>query len=99
MAQELTIRLYSSGAKVELPATLVAAGDDAAARLERLRAHPGVHLLLSGHPAYCVTLRAPIAAADLARLRERQHRLVTVAFPGRSPLRRRLAGAAGLEGA
>jgi hypothetical protein len=81
----------SRGSKVDLAARLVAAGAETAAAWVRLRSTPGKHLLLAGDRDYAVTLIDPIAENAAELLERQRHKSVRIVFPGRSPVRRRLA--------
>src|SRR4051812_41977043 len=97
MPTELLLRLVSQGSRLEVPATLDGAAAAAAPAFHRARAGSGVHLLLDGDRPYAVTLAPPVAPAAATALRARMNQLVTVVFAGRSPVRRKLAEAAGLD--
>ncbi len=79
------------GSKVNLAATLVAAGAETAAAWARLRTTAGTHLLLAGDRDYAVTLVEPIANNASELIERMRHKAVRIVFPGRHGVRRRLA--------
>ncbi len=81
----------AQGSQVDLPVTLVAAGRDASAVFANLRQTPGTHILLVGDRDYALTLVEPAAEKTLELLEARRKKSVRIVFPGRSPVRRKLA--------
>ncbi len=78
---------------IELPATLLAAGSQASAAPENSD-RPVV--LLTGDRDYLVALHPPLADSAVQALSQQKGQVVYVLFPGRSPVRRRLAELRGL---
>lgn len=75
----------------ELAATLIDRGSDARATFAAHRHLPGSHLLLSGDHDYYVVLSQRASPELAASLRSAMGAWLHVVFPGRSPVRRRLA--------
>lgn len=96
MPRELIIRLDTPSGSIKLPATLLAAGDDAA--LHRDPSAPkGPELLLAGDRSYLVALHTPLEAEAIRALKDGKDRSVHVIFRGRKPVRRRIAEVRGLD--
>lgn len=93
MPSELVIRLSTPSGPLDLPATLLATGEKVAAA----PAPAGPAVLLTGDRDYLVALHPPLSDAIVGALRAQRGQAVHVLFPGRSPLRRRLAEVRGLE--
>jgi len=82
----------SSDDHLELPVFLEAAGKAARAKLSEVAPSvPGVHLLLAGDRDYLVRLATPPSEKTMQALEARTMKSVRVVFPGRTPVRRRLA--------
>jgi hypothetical protein len=96
MPSELIIRLAMKSGSIKLPATLLAAGGDAASRLDPA-ARKGPEILLTGDRDYLVALHTPLEAKAIRVLKERKGQGVHVIFPGKRPVRRRLAEVRGLD--
>lgn len=94
MPSELVIRLSTPSGPLNLPATLLATGDEVAAA-PAPAGRPVV--LLTGDRDYLVALQPPLADAVVRALQAHKGQAVHVTFPGRSPVRRRLAEVRGLE--
>lgn len=99
MPSDLVIRFRSEGSHVEIPAHLVAVGPEARARAEQHVPSRGgaAHLLLTGDRDYFVAVAGDLGATARAALAARVGRTVLAVFPARSPVRRRLAAAHGLD--
>ncbi|WP_437306892.1 hypothetical protein [Sorangium sp. So ce388] len=94
MPTEVIVRIRSPRGIVDLPGTVDAVGPAASAAFEERKSTPGIRLLAVNDNDYAISLQAPVPAADLAALREREGRAVLIVFPGRTPVRRRLQAVA-----
>ena len=94
MPSELVIRLSTNSGPVDLPATLLATGD-AVAAAPAPTDRPAV--LLTGDRDYLVALHPPLADGVVRALTEQTGQAVHITFPGRKPVRRRLAEVRGLS--
>jgi hypothetical protein len=101
MPSDLVVRFRSASATLDVPAKLVAAGPEARPAAEQYARAPsaGVRLLLAGDRDYFVALSAELQPAVKAALASRVGRFVLVEFPSRTPVRRRLVAAYGIEAA
>lgn len=99
MPSDLVIRFRSEGANVEIPAHLLAVGEGARPAAEKHLSPPGaaVHLLLTGDRDYFVALTGELGAQVRGALRARVGRTLMAVFPARTPVRRRLSAAYGLD--
>lgn len=88
-AQPLVLRLLIAGSRIDVPATLVAAGARAASVFAAQRDTPGVHALLTGDRDYYIKLQGTDEQAQ--QVRTQRGRAVWALFPGRSTVRRRLS--------
>lgn len=79
------------GAKLDLGVELVAAGADSATAWARLRETPGTYALLVGDRDYAVSFIDALSEDAVHLLEGRKQKTVRIVFPGRSPVRRRLA--------
>jgi hypothetical protein len=99
MPSDLVIRFRSEGANIEIGAQLVAVGPEA--RPAAAKHTPGegkpLHLLLTGDRDYFVAVTSDPGAPARKALGARIGRTVMVVFPARTPVRRRLTAAYGLE--
>lgn len=88
-APSLILRLVRANSRVDIPAVLRAVGSRAAPEFQASRREPGAHVLLTGDRDYFIELRGTPdqAAIVLARRGGEAWAL----FPGRTPVRRRLA--------
>ncbi|MBK8256155.1 MAG: hypothetical protein IPK82_26235 [Polyangiaceae bacterium] len=99
MPSDLVVRFRSDGANLEVPAELVAVGAEARPAAEQHARLPsqGPRLLLTGDRDYFVALPANLPEVTRTALTARVGRTVLVVFPGRWPVRRRVAQVFGLE--
>lgn len=99
MPSDLVVRFRSEGATLEFPADLVAIGSQArpAADASGRAGGEAVRLLLTGDRDYFVAVSGELAAPAKKALAAQVGRTVLAVFPMRSPVRRRLAQAFGLE--
>ncbi|MDC3954052.1 hypothetical protein [Polyangium jinanense] len=84
----------TSGENVDVPVLLAGAGEAAAERWKDARRTPGVHVLLEGDRDYAVSLTPPASEATIQMLQANRKKSVRVIFPGRTPVRRRIADVA-----
>lgn len=90
-APQLYVRAKSAAREIALGAALIAAGAEAAFAYKSHRHLPGVHLLLGGDPDYYVVLTSPPGTSESSwrmQVQSLLSQLVTVVFPGRTPVRR-----------
>jgi hypothetical protein len=80
MPSELILRLDTTSGQIQLPATLLAAGRDAASHLDPA-ARKGPELLLKGDRDYLVALHTPLDAEAIRALKARKGRSVHVISP------------------
>ncbi len=93
---KLTIRLSTDAGKLAFSATLVSAGDGAAASFAASKDVPGVHLFLDGDRDFHAVLDQAPSKAERAALDAAVGGRVTLRFEGRrASLRRRLAAMTG----
>ncbi len=99
MPSDLVVRFRSEGATLEFPADLVAIGSQARPSAEAYAKTGGdsLRLLLTGDRDYFVTVNGELAAPAKKALAARVGRTVLAVFPMRSPVRRRLTQAYGIE--
>lgn len=91
----IEIRIGRGDQVTRLAAVLVKSGSTASRSFERARSGTGVQLHLTGERNYHLALADDVRADARALLLAVVGQKVVVAFPGRSPVRLRLAGLAG----
>ncbi|MFO0593601.1 MAG: hypothetical protein U0441_39030 [Polyangiaceae bacterium] len=99
MPSDLVVRFRSEGTVIELSADLVALGTQAGPAAAAYAPSPGSgpRLLLTGDRDYFVAVTGDLSDASKKALAKQVGRAVLAAFPGRTPVRRRLAKAIGLD--
>ncbi len=92
MPDPILLRLRAPhGENVDVPVVLGGAGKAASARFLAARSSPGVHVLLDGDRDYAVSLTQPVNEETVRLLQACRQKGVRIVFPGRTPVRRRLA--------
>jgi len=81
----------TAGENVDVPVVLAGAGKAARERFQAASRAPGVYVLLAGDRDYAVSLTPPTSEATIALLQANRKKAVRVVFPGRTPVRRRIA--------
>ncbi|TKD09409.1 hypothetical protein [Polyangium fumosum] len=82
------------GENVDVPVVLAGAGKETAESWEDARRTPGVHVLLAGDRDYVVSVAPPVSEATIQMVVAHREKSARLVFPGRSPVRRRIADVA-----